>query len=266
MSSIDQLFSSLRREKRKALMPFVTAGDPDLQFTADVLKEVISRGCHLCEVGIPYSDPIADGPVIQGSYTRALEHKIKLGDILKILGDVAPKVKAPLVTMVSYAIVYRHGLEQYVDEVRERGLAGLIVPDLPVEESAQLAAICTRGDVSLIQLVTPTTPRERAVRIANTSTGFLYYVSVAGITGERTKLPPDLVDNVGWLRTQTDLPICIGFGISQPEHVKLLAPVADGLIVGSAIVRRIAAAADQPREKVLKDVGDYVAELLAALG
>ncbi|MCI0332383.1 MAG: tryptophan synthase subunit alpha [Planctomycetes bacterium] len=265
MSKIDQLFSNLRREKRKALMPFVTAGDPDLAFTADVLRELVGRGCHLCEVGIPYSDPIADGPVIQASYTRALAHKIKLADILETLGGVAPKMEAPLVTMVSYAIVYRHGLEKYADEVQQRGLAGLIVPDLPVEESAQLAAICRRSDVSLIQLVTPTTPRERAVRIAETSTGFLYYVSVAGITGERTQLPPELVDNVGWLRTQTDLPICIGFGISKPEHVKLLAPVADGLIVGSAIVRRIAAAADEPREKVLRDVGDYVAELLAAM-
>ena len=128
--------------------------------------------------------------------------------------------------------------------LRSRGLAGLIVPDLPVEESPQLAAICGQRDISLIQLVTPTTPRERAVRIAETSTGFLYYVSVAGITGERTELPPELVDNVGWLRTQTDLPICIGFGISRPEHVRLLAPVADGLIVGSAIVRRIATAAE----------------------
>jgi tryptophan synthase alpha chain len=167
--------------------------------------------------------------------------------------------------MVSYAIVYRHGLEKYIDDVATRSLAGLIVPDLPVDESAQLAAICRKRDLSLIQLVTPTTPRERAVRIAETSTGFLYYVSVAGITGERTALPPDLVDNVGWLRTQTDLPICIGFGISQPEHVRLLAPVADGLIVGSAIVRRIATAAEKPREQVLREVGEYVAELLAAL-
>jgi tryptophan synthase alpha chain len=203
--------------------------------------------------------------VIQASYTRALEHKIKLAEILETLGDIAPKLAAPLVTMVSYAIVYRHGLEKYVDEVCEHGLAGMIVPDLPVEESAQLAGICRRRDVSLIQLVTPTTPRERAVRIAETSTGFLYYVSVAGITGERTALPSELVDNVGWLRTQTDLPICIGFGISQPEHVKLLAPVADGLIVGSAIVRRIAAAADRPREQVVREVGDYVSELLAAM-
>jgi tryptophan synthase alpha chain len=246
-------------------MPFVTAGDPDLAFTAAVVKELVARGCHLFEIGIPYSDPIADGPVIQASYTRALAHKIKLGDILQTLGDVAPQVAAPLVTMVSYAIVYRHGLEKYVDDVGRRGVAGLIVPDLPVDESAALAKICTARNVSLIQLVTPVTPRERAVRIAETSTGFLYYVSVAGITGERAQLPPDLIDNVGWLRTQTDLPICIGFGVSTPEHVKLLAPVADGLIVGSAIVRRIAAANEQPREKVLRDVGDYVATLLAAL-
>jgi tryptophan synthase alpha chain len=265
MSVIDDVFQRLRRDKRKALMPFVTAGDPDLTFTTEVIKELVSRGCHLCEVGIPYSDPIADGPVIQASYTRALEHKIKLADILKMLGGVAPTLGAPLVTMVSYAIIYRHGLEKYVDEIYERGLAGMIVPDLPVEESAQLAGICRRRDVSLIQLVTPTTPRERAVRIADTSTGFLYYVSVAGITGERTQLPPELVDNVGWLRSQTDLPICIGFGISRPEHVKMLAPVADGLIVGSAIVRRITAAKEQRRDQVLQDVGDYVANLLAAL-
>jgi tryptophan synthase alpha chain len=265
MSTIDDLFAKLRRDKRKALMPFVTAGDPDLDFTAAVLREFVGRGCHVCEVGIPYSDPIADGPVIQASYTRALAHNIKLAEILTALGDVTPKLSAPIVTMVSYAIVYRHGLEQYVADVSERGVAGLIVPDLPVEESAVLAKICAGSNLSLIQLVTPTTPRERAVRIAATSTGFLYYVSVAGITGERTELPAELVDNVGWLRTQTDLPICIGFGISRPEHVKLLAPVADGLIVGSAIVRRIAQADQRPRQDVLKEVGDFVAQLLAAL-
>jgi tryptophan synthase alpha chain len=265
MPAIDDLFTKLRREKRKALMPFVTAGDPDLKFTTAVIKEIVARGAHLCEVGIPYSDPIADGPVIQASYTRALAHKIKLADIFTTLGGVAPKVAAPLVTMVSYAIVYRHGLEKYVTDVQSRGLAGLIVPDLPVEESSQLAKICAASNVSLIQLVTPTTPRDRALRIAATSTGFLYYVSVAGITGERTKLPPDLVDNVGWLRGETDLPICIGFGISTPEHVRLLAPVADGLIVGSAIVRRVSAAGERPYTEVLRDVGDYATSLLAAL-
>src|SRR3990172_7235381 len=168
MSAIDELFTKLRREKRKALMPFVTAGDPDLDFTAAALAELVGRGGHLCEVGIPYSDPIADGPVIQASYTRALEKHVHLQEILTMLGKLTPRLAAPLVTMVSYAIVYRHGLEKYVGEIHERGIPGIIVPDLPVEESAQLAKICRQQDISLIQLCTPTTPRERAVRIAET--------------------------------------------------------------------------------------------------
>ena len=265
MLKIDQLFTKLRSENRKALMPFITAGDPDLAFTTAVLRELVARGAHICEVGVPYSDPIADGPVIQASYTRALDKGVKLEGILKMLAETTPTLAAPTVTMVSYAIVYRHGLEHYCDDAAASGVAGLIVPDLPVEESPQLAAICGKRDLSLIQLVTPTTPRDRALRICETSTGFVYYVSIAGITGERTELPPELLDNVGWLREQTKLPICIGFGISRPEHVRLLAPVADGLIVGSAIVRRLAAADRQPREKVLADIGDYVATLLAAL-
>lgn len=246
-------------------MPFITAGDPDTEFTAAVLREIVTRGASMCEIGIPYSDPIADGPVIQASYTRALDKKIKLASILDMLGETCPTLGAPAVTMVSFAIIYRHGTEKYCEEVAARGVAGLIVPDLPLEESPALGKICAQHGLSLIQLVTPITPRDRALRICETSTGFVYYVSVAGITGERTELPPELVDNVGWLRSKTDLPICIGFGISSPEHVRLLAPVADGLIVGSAVVKRVAEAADRPRETVLKEVGDYIAELLAAL-
>jgi tryptophan synthase alpha chain len=161
--------------------------------------------------------------------------------------------------------VLRRGVEKYCDEAQAAGVAGLIVPDLPMDESPQLLEICTQRELSLIQLVTPLTTRDRALRICETSTGFVYYVSVAGITGERTELPPELVDNVAWLREQTALPICIGFGVSTPEHVKLLAPAADGLIVGSAIVRRIAEAANRPRGEVLRDVGDYVASLVGAL-
>jgi tryptophan synthase alpha chain len=246
-------------------MPFITAGDPDLDFTADVIRELDRRGCTMCEVGIPYSDPIADGPVIQASYTRALAKKVKLPDILAMFGRVSRDVKMPLVTMVSYAIVYRYGLRKYVEEAKAAGVSGAIVPDLLVEEAEELAAICKAADFSLIQLVTPTTPRDRAVRIARASTGFLYYVSVTGITGERTELPASLLENVSWLRTQTDLPISIGFGISRPEHIKLLAPVADGLIVGSAIVRRMADAEAKPRDAVVKDVGEYAANLMAAL-
>ncbi len=265
MSAIDDLFAKLRAENRKAFMPFVTAGDPDLELTKAIIQELDQRGCNLCEVGIPYSDPIADGPVIQASYTRALDKKIKLNQIFEMLESVSPTVSMPLVTMVSYAIIYRHGLEAYVQRAKQAGVSGAIVPDLLAEEAAELSAICKREDFSLIQLVTPMTPKDRALKIAETSTGFLYYVSVVGITGERTELPPDLVENVAWLRSQTDLPICIGFGINQPEHVRMLGPVSDGLIVGSAIVKRVANAAESGREATVKAVGDYAAELLAAI-
>ncbi|MGA2033741.1 MAG: tryptophan synthase subunit alpha [Thermoguttaceae bacterium] len=265
MSAIDTLFQDLRRKGRKALMPFVTAGDPDLEFTAAVLRRVVECGSSLCELGIPYSDPVADGPVIQASYTRALGRKIKLAEILTMLRGVSGELAAPLVTMVSYAIVYRHGLERYVAEAKTAGVAGAIVPDLPIEEAHALAQICRREDFSLIQLIAPTTSRDRALRIAEHTTGFIYYVSVTGITGERSELPVEIVDHVAELRRQTPLPICVGFGISRPEHVRLLAPVADGLIVGSAIIRRIAEASQRPREEVLDEIGRYVAELLAAL-
>lgn len=265
MSAIDTLFQSLRKQGRKAFMPFVTAGDPDLEFTSAVLKELVARGSSMCELGIPYSDPIADGPVIQASYTRALDGGVHVADIMNMLAKTTPELPAPVVTMVSYSIVYRIGLAEYVARAKAAGVAGAIVPDLPVEESDALAEVCRNEDFSLIQLITPTTPRDRAKRIADQTTGFIYYVSVTGITGERTELPPQIVDNVAWLREQTELPICIGFGISRPDHVKMLSPVADGLIVGSAIVRRVAEAATRDRETVLSEIGDYVEELLGAI-
>jgi tryptophan synthase alpha chain len=265
MSAIDTLFQQLRSDGRKALMPFITAGGPDLEFTAAVLREVFARGSSLCELGIPYSDPVADGPVIQASYTRALDHHVRVAGIFDMLRGLSGQLAGPVVSMVSYAIIYRHGLEQYVRAAQQAGIAGAIVPDLPLEEAGPLAEVCRREDFSLIQLITPTTPRPRALRIAERTTGFIYYVSVTGITGERTQLPPEIVDNVAWLRGQTELPICIGFGISRPEHVRMLAPVADGLIVGSAIVRRLAEAASRPREQVLSEIGQYVESLLAAL-
>jgi tryptophan synthase alpha chain len=277
MNRIDALFARLRRESRRALMPFVTAGDPDLGTTAALIDELLGRaGAHMVEIGIPYSDPIADGPVIAASYTRALRKGIKLSLIFEMIrrhrADHAegPQADAPLVTMISYAIVHRHGVDRYLAEAVEAGVDGLIVPDLPVEEAEGVEGLKARTDAAglrLIQLVTPTTPRERAVRIARSSSGFLYYVSIAGITGERAALPPELAENVAWLRTQTDLPICVGFGISRPEHIRQLAPVADGLIVGSAIVRRIAELEerDAPGEVIVDEVGRFVGELASAL-
>lgn len=265
MSAIDTLFQELRQSGRKALMPFVTAGDPDLEFTKDLLRTLDAKGCSLCELGIPYSDPIADGPVIQASYTRALENQLKLAQIFEMTDDLTPHLQMPVVMMVSYAIVHRYGNAKFVARAKQAGVAGMIVPDLLVEESVEISKICAREDFSLIQLVTPTTSRERAVRIAESSSGFIYFVSVTGITGVRDQLPGEIVENVGWLREQTNLPICVGFGISKAEHVRMLAPVADGFIVGSAIVRQISQVTNDSRKEVLKGISDYVSELIAAV-
>jgi tryptophan synthase alpha chain len=265
MSAIDDLFVRLRSEGKKAFLPFVTAGDPDLAMTTELLKMLDEAGCSMAEVGIPYSDPIADGPVIQASYTRALNKKIKLKEIFAAIEPVAKTLTMPLVTMVSYAVIYRVGLAEYVDQAKAAGFAGAIVPDLLVEESAELSSICKEKDFSLIQLVTPTTPPERALKIAELSSGFLYFVSVTGITGARTELPPELVDRVKWLRERTTLPICIGFGVSRPDHVKLLSPVADGLIVGSAIVKHLESAEQGDRAKSLSDIKALAKELMDAM-
>lgn len=267
MSAIDDLFKQLKTEGKKAFMPFVTAGDPSLAFTTEMLKRLDAEGCHLAELGIPYSDPIADGPVIQASYTRALGSGTKLKGIFEAVAGVTSEIKMPIVTMVSYAIIFRLGIDEYLKQAKAAGIAGAIVPDMPVDESSELAAKCRAHDFSLIQLITPTTPRERAIEIARNTTGFIYYVSITGITGERTELPEDLVDNLKWLREQTDLPICVGFGISTPEHVQVLKPVCDGMIVGSAIVRRIAKATTESgsAQAVLEDVAGFANTMLSAI-
>ena len=271
MNRIDALFSDLKREGRRALMPFITAGDPDLATTKALIEEMVARGADLIEVGIPYSDPIADGPVIAASYTRALRKGLKQVDILETIRSIraeagsGPLAKTPIVAMLSYAIIHRQGVESFLTRAVASGFDGVIVPDLPVEESEHLARLTAALGLRLIQLITPTTPRDRAIAIARSTTGFIYYVSVAGLTGERRSFPPELAENVAWLRTQTDLPVCIGFGISSPEQVRELAPVADGLIVGSALVRRLADAEGKPRAAVVADVGQFVADLAAAL-
>lgn len=265
MSAVSTVFQQLRQHGKKALMPFLTAGDPNLEFTEEVIQLLSEEGCALLELGFPYSDPIADGPVIQASYTRALRSGVKVDAVFDTVARVVPKVATPIVGMVSYAIVLRRGLQRFVEAARSSGLAGLIVPDLPVEESSELRAVCDEADLDLIQLITPTTPRPRAIEIAQKSRGFIYYVSVAGITGERSELPASVVENVAWLRQQTDLPICVGFGVSRPEHARMVAQVADGVIVGSAFVRRISEAATRPKEEVLRELQQFARSLLSAL-
>ncbi len=267
---IDTLFARLAADKRKALMPFLTAGDPDLGATVQALNEFTTRGAHIIEVGIPYSDPIADGPVIAASYHRALEHGIKVAQIFQTVRTLRAERsgavdQTPIVAMVSYAIIHRHGVESFLEEAATAGFDGLIVPDLPLEEATRVLEVASARNLKLIQLITPATPRERASRIAASTTGFIYYVSVVGITGERTGVPSELADSVAWLRTQTSLPICVGFGVSTPQQAQALAPICDGIIIGSAIVRRMAEAINRPRNEVVHEIGDFLAEIARVL-
>src|SRR5262245_14967533 len=205
MNLIDNLFRNLRAQGRKAFIPFVTAGDPDLNGTEAIVRTLAERGANLIEIGFPYSDPIADGAVIQASYTRALNRGVKVDDIFacaRRLHQAAYITSAgiPLVAMVSYSLVHHRASEKFVGQAQEAGFSGAIVPDLPVEEAEELAKLAASRDFKLIQLVTPTTPRERAIRIAMAATGFIYCVSVTGITGERDRLPDELLANLSWLR------------------------------------------------------------------
>lgn len=266
MNPIDALFRDLRAAGRKAFMPFVTAGDPDVAFTRALLPAVAESGANLIEVGFPFSDPIADGPVIQASYTRALEKHLKLAEVFSTLKDVTarPGWKTPLLAMASYSLIFRKGPAAFIDAARGAGLSGAVVPDLPVEEAEDLARHATDRDFKLVLLVTPTTSPARAEKVVKACGGFVYVVSVVGITGERDRLPPGLRELLSRLRTMTDLPLCVGFGVSRPDHVRELKDIADGVIVGSALVKRLEGAAAD-RAAALDGVRGLVRELSGAL-
>lgn len=247
-------------------MPFITAGDPDLGFTGELIPAVAESGADLVEIGFPFSDPIADGPVIQASYTRALDKNLKLADIFATLGQIAnrPGWKTPLVAMASYSLMFKKGLAAFIETAKANGLSGAVVPDLPVEEAEELAKLAADRDFKLILLITPTTSLERSERVVKACSGFVYVVSVVGITGERDKLPTQLKEQIARLRTMTDLPLCVGFGVSKPQHVRELKEIADGVIVGSALVKNLEAAATD-RAAGLAGVRQLVRELSNAL-
>jgi tryptophan synthase alpha chain len=271
MRSISAAISGVNSQRQTAIMPFITAGDPDLEFTAELIQMLDRLQPGLIELGFPYSDPIADGPVIQASYTRALARQLKVDQIFDMVTGIAPQLTQPLVAMVSYAIILRYGTERFLAAAQRAGFSGLIVPDFLWDGDDPLRTLCLAAGLDLIPLVTPTTPPARAARIAQQASGFIYYVSVAGVTGERQGIPADLVSNLALLRRESTVPICVGFGISQPEHVRALRPHCDGLIVGSAIVKRIASLSEQApgatpptREQVLEQIQQFVESLLAA--
>jgi len=260
--TIAQTFSALRASGKIALMPFLSAGYPDLATTAAILPALEAAGANLIEIGFPFSDPIADGPTIQESYTVALSHKLKLGDIFKMVAAARPTVGLPLVGMVSYSIVFRYGLERFITDAKAAGFDALILPDLPPPEAQSICQKVRDGGLDTVLLVAPTTTPERRKEIAALSTGFIYYLSISGITGERDKLPADLADNLKAIKELTDKPVCVGFGISKREHVRQLSGLADGVIVGSAFVKRITQHVSEGPAVIARATAEYCRELL----
>jgi tryptophan synthase alpha chain len=260
-------FSALKAQGHMAFMPFVTVGDPDVETSIALIRELSNRGVDLIEVGFPYSDPIADGPVIQASYTRALSRGLHVDDIfngirqLTTSGDQIP----PLVAMVSYAIVFRLGAAAFIQRAKDAGFSGLIIPDLPADEAGDVARIIREAGLDAIQLVAPTTTPTREDHVVQTGSGFLYCISIAGTTGVRDQLPEELSSQLKRLRSKTSLPLAVGFGISKPEQVGTLRGLADGVIVGSAIVRQLERLSNGSRAaEALRDVGDFAARMVAA--
>ncbi len=242
-SNISGLFAQIDKKTRIALMPFLMAGDPDLRITSEILLKLQDSGADIIELGIPYSDPLADGPVIQLAASRALSSGTTPMKVLEMLSSLKERLVTPVVLFTYSNPLLNRGMERFCDEAAQAGASGLVVPDLPLEESEKLSPIAAERGLDLVLLVAPTTPQERMKKISNMSKGFTYLVSVTGVTGERTVLESRVESLVKQLKESCSCPVAVGFGISSPKHVSQVRRWgADGAIVGSALVNRISKA------------------------
>lgn len=264
MNRIEAKFETLREAGRTAFIPYVTVCDPDADTTVDAVLALERSGADLVELGVPYSDPLADGPTIQDAFTRVLSRGFRIAETFEVARRVRERSDVPLLAMVSYSIVHRYGAERFVTEAQASGIDGAVVPDITVEDGREFLDLAAERDFATVMLVAPTTEPDRERTIVSRSTGFVYCISVMGITGARDSLPTELADHVKRLKAETDKPICVGFGVSRAEHVKTVAEIADGVIVGSAIVKLIAKHADD-RAKMIEELSRIVAELTAPL-
>lgn len=240
MTSVTECFTRLRDRGECALIPFITAGDPNLQITEQALLSLDQSGADLIELGVPYSDPLADGPVIQAAATRALGNGTNLQKVLALLKSLTPTLNAPVILFTYYNPIYKKGTDVFLAEIAAAGVKGLVIPDLPLEEAEPLLTAATANHIEVTLLVAPTSSRDRILRIAEKSQGFIYLVSTTGVTGVRAKIESRVQDLLHELRQVTDKPIGVGFGISQPEHAQQVqAWGADAAIVGSAFVKRL---------------------------
>ncbi len=255
MSNIAKAF-----QNGKAFIPFITCGDPDLQTTAAAVREMAQNGADLIELGIPFSDPTAEGPVIQAANIRALSGGVDTDKIFDLVRDLRKDVTVPMVFMTYANVVYSYGAEKFISICSEIGIDGLILPDIPFEEKEEFSEVCCRYDVDLISLIAPTS-ENRIGMIAKEAEGFIYLVSSLGVTGVRSEITTDLDSIVKVIRENTNTPCAIGFGISTPEQAKKMAGIADGAIVGSAIVRML----EQYGKEAPEHIGKYVREMKNAI-
>lgn len=251
MSNIKKAF-----ENGKAFIPFITCGDPDLETTAAVVRAAVENGADLIELGIPFSDPTAEGPVIQGANLRALSGGVTTDKIFEFVKDLRRDVKVPMVFMTYANVIFSYGAEKFISTCRDIEIDGLILPDLPFEEKEEFQSICKKYGVDLISLIAPTS-KNRIAMIAREAEGFIYLVSSLGVTGTRSEITTDLASIVKVIRENTDIPCAIGFGISAPEQAKKMADISDGAIVGSAIIKLL--------EKHGKDAPNYVGEYVKSM-
>ena len=259
---IAQMFAEKKRQGKKALITFVTAGDPDIAATQELVLAMERAGADLVELGVPFSDPVAEGPVIQAANIRALSGGLRTDDIFAAVTALRGKTQIPLVFLMYVNSIFRYGTDRFFDNCVRAGVDGVIVPDLPYEEKDELAPAARARGVKLISLVAPTS-EERVARIAGDAEGFLYCVSSLGVTGVRSHFDTDFEEFFARVNRSVRVPTALGFGISGPEQVRSLKKYADGIIVGSAVVRLVGAAADAA--DAVRRVSDFTASLRRAL-
>ena len=239
MNRIDQKFKDLKKGKKKAFIAFITAGDPSLRQTEELVLSFERNGVDIVELGVPFSDPLADGPTIQASSQRAIQKGTNLKKILNTVKRIRSRSQIPIALMTYYNPIFHYGEVQFIRDAKKYGVDGVIVPDLPPEEAIKFRSAAKTQNLSTVFFLAPTTTRQRMRKIVKAATGFVYYVSSTGVTGAHKAFSGKNTANIRLAKRMTKKPICIGFGISTPSQVRLVAKMADGVIVGSAIVNQI---------------------------
>ena len=263
MTRISQTFSALQARGEAALIPFITAGDPDIETTFALVHEMVRQGADIIELGVPFSDPMADGPTLQRAAERAVRNGTSLSHILDLVSRLRQSLSVPILLMGYYNPIFRYGGERFAEDARRAGVDGVLCVDLPPEEADELKRATDLHDLDMIFLLAPTSSLARAQAVLTRARGFVYYVAVTGVTGVRTTLPPDLGDMVRRIRAISPVPVGVGFGISSPEQAAQVAGVADAAIVGSAISQIIEQSLGQA--DMVERVGAFVAQLKSAL-